>query len=154
MLYSVVYRKRGKMGKCQKCHIMNLNDLLDAICVVNKQEKDRVLGKNRYKELVFTRQLFYYFAKTYYGATLKEIQEVINVHHTTILYSVELINNLIYIEDAIALGRIERIKAYIKEKYHMDKRVNLYIPFEVNHQELCKMLIERFNCRIVEEVIG
>lgn len=142
------------MGKCQKCHIMNLNDLLDAICVVNKQEKDRVLGKNRYKELVFTRQLFYYFAKTYYGATLKEIQEVVKVHHTTILYSIELINNLIYIEDAIVLGRIERIKAYIKEKYHMDKRVNLYIPFEVNHQELCKMLIERFNCRIVEEVIG
>ena len=133
---------------------MNLVELLEAICKVNGQEMDRVLGKNRYKELVFTRQLFYYFAKQYYGAKLKEIQEVIKVHHTTILYSIELINDLIYVEDKIVLGRIERVKSYIKEKYHMDKRVSLYIPFEVNHQELCKMLIERFNCRIVEEVIG
>lgn len=133
---------------------MNLNHLLEAICVVNKQEKDRVLGKARYKELVFTRQLFYYFARTYYGAKLNEIQEVINVHHTTILYSVDLINDLLYIQDAIVCGRVERIKAYIKEKFHMDKRVSLYIPFEVNHEELCKMLVERFNCRIVEEVIG
>ena len=133
---------------------MNLNDLLDVICLVNKTEKDRVLSKNRYKELVFTRQLFYYFAKVYYGATLREIQGVVKVHHTTILYSIDLIEDLIYIEDVITCGRIDRIKAHIKEKFHMDKRVSLYIPFEVNQQELCKMLIERFNCRIVEEVIG
>ena len=74
---------------------MNLHDLLDAICVVNKQEKDRVLGKNRYKELVFTRQLFYYFAKNYYGATLREIQEVVKVHHTTTRVFICLVDNAI-----------------------------------------------------------
>lgn len=133
---------------------MNLNELLEVICLINKQEIDRVKGRKRFKELVFTRQLFYYFAKSYYGATLREIQEVINVHHSTILHSVELINDLIYIKDQITLGRIERIKAYIKERFQMDKMVSIYIPFEVNHQELCKMLIERFNCRIVDGVIG
>lgn len=147
------------MRKCTTTQIqntiyMNLNDLLEGICFINKQDKSRVLGKSRYKELVFTRQLFYYFAKHYYGATLREIQEVIKVHHTTILYSISLVNDLIYVEDKIVIGRIERIKEYIKEKYQMDKKVSVYIPFEIDHEALCKMLKERFNCRITEEVIG
>lgn len=78
---------------------MNLQTLVDIIGTVSGVEKKHIIGKERYRKYVIPRYIFTYIAKRRYGYTFEEIGEVIDSHHSTVIYSVNKVNDLLEIED-------------------------------------------------------
>lgn len=78
---------------------MNLTTLVDIIATVSGVEKKNIIGKERYRKFVIPRYIFTYIAKRRYGYTFEEIGEVIDSHHSTVIYSVNKVNDLLEIND-------------------------------------------------------
>lgn len=78
---------------------MNLQTLVDIIASVSGVEKKNIIGKERYRKYVIPRYIFTYIAKKRYGYTFEEIGEVIDSHHSTVIYSVNKVNDLLDIQD-------------------------------------------------------
>lgn len=129
---------------------MTLMNLLEACCVVNGQEMERVKRKGRYREVVFTRHLFFYMAKLYFGAKLREIKVIFGFDHSTVLHGIRLIDDLIYVNDEHCVKCVEAIKKYVAEHFQLDKKLTIYVPFDVDALELSKMLQDKFGCRILQ----
>lgn len=129
---------------------MTLINLLEACCIITGQEIERVKKKGRYREVVFTRHLFFYMAKFYFGAKLREIKVIFGFDHSTVLHGIRLIDDLIYINDEYTLRCMEGIKDYVGKHFQLDKKLTIYVPFDVDVLELSKMLQNKFGCRILQ----
>jgi chromosomal replication initiation ATPase DnaA len=77
---------------------MILVHLLIDICKVTRIPIDGVLKKNRLTEFVIARQLYCYYAKGM-GFGLAEIGRIINRDHSTVLYSINKVNELQKVKD-------------------------------------------------------
>ena len=75
-----------------------LVNLLIDICKVTGISVDGVLKKNRSGEFVIARQLYCYYARLM-GFGLAEIGMIINRDHSTVLYSINKVNELIQVKD-------------------------------------------------------
>lgn len=78
---------------------MNLNTLLDIVASVSGVEKKNIVGKERYRKFVIPRYIFSYLAKRRYGYTYEQIGEALDSHHSTVIYSVNKVADLIDIQD-------------------------------------------------------
>lgn len=78
---------------------MNLNTLVDIIATVSGVEKKNIIGKERYRKFVIPRYIFGYIAKRRYGYTFEQIGEVLGTHHSTVIYSVGKVKDLLDIND-------------------------------------------------------
>jgi hypothetical protein len=128
---------------------MELVNILEGVCFVMGQEIDRVKKKDRYRELVVCRHLFYYLAKYFYGAKLKDIGKVTNVDHTSVIHGIQVINDLISIKDQDVMNAVEQCQSYIREKYQADKKISVYVPYDVNITTLSEMLTKIYKCRVI-----
>ena len=128
---------------------MELVDLLKACCVVTGQDFERVKQKGRYREIVFTRHLFFYMARHYFGAKLREIKNIFGFDHSTVLHGLELVNDLLYVNDQHTIDCIDRIHDYVGKHYQLDKKLTVYVPFSVEAGKIAEMLQNKFNCRVV-----
>jgi chromosomal replication initiation ATPase DnaA len=99
--------------------IMNLTTLVDIIASVSGVEKKNILGKERYRKFVIPRYIFSYVAKRRYGYTFEEIGEALGTHHSTVIYSVSKVKDLLDIEDEyivpIYKGVVEAIEKISQE---------------------------------------
>lgn len=130
---------------------MTLYNLLEVCCLVTGQDIERVKKKARFRDLVFTRHLFYYMARHYFGAKLREIQGLLYVHHTTILHGLKLVDDLIYIEDPKTSQYIKDIHDLVSSKYQVDKKYTIYVPFQIDAGAIAEMLQLKYGCRVIAE---
>lgn len=128
---------------------MTLYNLLEACCFVTGQDIERVKKRDRYRDLVVTRYLFYYMARHYFGAKLREIQGLMNVHHTTIIHGLKLVDDLVYIGDEKITQYIDAIHDLVSKRYQVDKKLTIYVPFQIDAGKLAEMLKTKYLCRIV-----
>jgi hypothetical protein len=128
---------------------MELLNILEAVCFVMGQDIERVKAKGRYRELVICRHLYYYLAKYYYGARLRQIGHITNTDHTSVIHGIKLINDLISINDESIKDVIPAIQEYISQRYQSDKKMTVYIPYDVNLPELAELLQNTYRCRVI-----
>jgi len=128
---------------------MELVNVLEGVCFIMGQEIDRVKKKDRYRELVVCRHLFYYLAKNFYGAKLKDIGAVTGTDHTSVIHGISVINDLISIKDEDVMRAVEECQNYIREKYQADKKISVYVPYDVNITTFSEMLTKIYKCRVV-----
>jgi Bacterial dnaA protein helix-turn-helix len=128
---------------------MELVNVLEGVCFVMGQDLERVKKRDRYRELVICRHLFYYLAKYFYGAKLKQIGAVTGVDHATVIHGIKLVNNLIDIGDEDVINAIEETQKYIREKYQGDKKISVYVPYDVNLTTFSEMLTKIYKCRVI-----
>lgn len=128
---------------------MNLNDLLSVCCITTGQDIERVKKKDRYRELVFTRHLFFYMARYYFGAKLNEIQTIFRCDHSTVLHGVNVVKDLLSINDLMATKAVDAIKETIGRNNKFEKQLTVFVPFEVKAAELAEMLINKYGCRVI-----
>lgn len=84
-----IYKKVGKRiygGKLPKSKVMQA--FTKIVCEYFGIENDRIMQKNKKRDLVMARQIIYYFAKKE-GLTFKDCAEYFNQDHTTVIWSVE-----------------------------------------------------------------
>lgn len=83
---------------------------LSTYCQILGMNKDDLLSRSRKHKLVLYRQVYCYLLWTSGEYKLKDISNIILLHHATILYSVEKIKDYISIEDKKVNKIIEIIK--------------------------------------------
>ena len=128
---------------------MELLNILEAVCFVMQQDIERVKTKGRYRELVICRHLFYYLSKYYYEAKLRDIGAITNVDHTSVIHGIQLINDLVSIKDESVINAIPAIQHYIAQRYQADKKISVFVPYDVNLSELAEILQNTYRCRVI-----
>lgn len=76
---------------------MNLSNefIIKKVCQYYKVEIDRVMSKRRFREITIPRQVAQYFMKRYTEQNLSEIGIVFDRDHTTVIHSIEVVQDLI-----------------------------------------------------------
>ncbi|MGN6438520.1 MAG: helix-turn-helix domain-containing protein [Agriterribacter sp.] len=92
---------------------VNVTTIWNAVLAVTGVSDQSIMGKARYKEIVSARQLFCYLAKRYTGLTLVEIGKYLGGRdHTTVIHSLQRMNELIDSNDDIVIDMIAKVEAY------------------------------------------
>ncbi|HPC37674.1 MAG TPA: helix-turn-helix domain-containing protein [Candidatus Paceibacterota bacterium] len=98
-------------------NILCNNEMVDIIDVIGHPGK---YGKKRTNKLVCVRQLFCYFARKYTNMSLREIGNIVNYDHCTVIHSLKVVNNEIEIYPMMKL-KIERYSKIIEMEINFAK---------------------------------
>jgi hypothetical protein len=98
---------------------MNKDLLLEIISEVSGIPKILILKKNRTRKYLVPRQIYTYLLRKVLKMTLKEIGDILNSDHTTVIHSVKKVEILLEIEDEILCNIYydveQRMRMLIKE---------------------------------------
>lgn len=71
-----------------------LEEMLRIICIYTGQKVAHVKKRLRYRELVTTRQIFYYLARKRTKATFSQLGKVFNTDHSNVIDNIQRISGL------------------------------------------------------------
>ena len=64
-----------------------LNLLLDCVSNIFLIDRDRIISKSRFKEVVYARHAFFALARSLTSKTIQHIGDFLNRHHSTVIHS-------------------------------------------------------------------
>ena len=131
---------------------MELNKILAAVSEITGVSKSKIQGTERFKKTMFARHLFCYFAKEKTNATLVQIGNFINRHHSTVINSLQLISDMIDIDDEETKNSIQKIDDYIRHKYQQDIILKIILPFDVDIEKVNIFLKNEAKAKCVEKL--
>ncbi len=105
-----------------KCHVteqnqVSIDDIKKVICQYFKVDPTTLQSKSRKKIYSYPRNIYVYLCRNYSSATLEEIGRSINRNHSTIVYSSEVIERKIRLDNRTK-NQINFLKEKIKEMTH------------------------------------
>ena len=77
----------------------SLDMVLDAVCSCMGIQKEAILGRKRYRELVAARQLYCYVARKMTKENTTSVAKFIGIDHSTVSYSTKNVNRLLSVKD-------------------------------------------------------
>jgi chromosomal replication initiator protein len=108
-------------------------------------DPDRVKGKSRLREFVKPRQVFCWLAAKYTNVSLVDIGRFLGgKHHTSIMYHVRQINDLISIHDEETLHLLDIVTELIKKDNKSTYIIEIVLPNLVDIQDVEKYLKDRY----------
>ena len=99
----------------------SLDKILEDVCDYYDVKMEYVKSKDRFQNLVDARQVYCYLCRNYTVASLSEIGNLINRDHSTVVWSVNKINDFIDVDKSTSRD-IEFIVNSDKEVYRDDVR--------------------------------
>lgn len=127
-------------------------NILKSVSEVTGVPAEKIQGKERYKKTMEARHLFCYFAKQKTNATLVQIGNMINRHHSTVINSLQLISDMIDIDDEDTKNSIQKIDDYIRHKYEQDIILKIILPFDVDFEKVNILLKNELKAKCVEKL--
>jgi chromosomal replication initiation ATPase DnaA len=125
-LMIIVLNEAAEDEKLRKRDIILRQIILD-VCEVESWE--RLISKDRKRELVIGRQLYCYYAKQILGSSLKTIGKAVGGRdHTTAIHSIQTIKDLVWQKDADILDSMKHIEDKIKINIYEDQAHTNAIP--------------------------
>jgi len=79
-----------------------------------------------------------------------QIGNFINRHHSTVIHSLDLISDMIYIDDELTKVYLNNINTYITDKFKKDKRLEIILPFDADIQKVILYLQNEYNAKCVK----
>lgn len=131
---------------------MELNKILESVSEITGVSKSKIQGVERYKKTMAARHLFCHFAKGKTNATLLQIGNMINRHHSTVINSLSLISDMIDIGDEETKNNIQKIDDYIIHKYQQDIILKIVLPFDVDIEKVNIFLKNEAKAKCVEKL--
>ena len=129
---------------------MKIQNVLDAVSEVTGVPKNDIIGTDRFKQKVFARHLFCYFARTKTNATLLQIGNALNRHHSTVINSLRLIDDMISIDDELTKDYVQKIDSYILNKYQQDKVLKIFLPYDTDIKKVVLFLQNEYKAECVK----
>jgi len=129
---------------------MKTQQILEVIEQITKVKKSDIFSTKRYKKIMFARHLYCYFAKEKTNATLMEIGNSINRHHSTVINSLKLISDMIYINDDVTKDYLDKINATILTKFEQPQKLQIILPFDVDIQKVILSLKNEYKAKCVK----
>lgn len=127
-------------------------NILKSVSEVTGIPAEKIQGMERFKKTMEARHLFCYFAKQKTNATLLQIGNMINRHHSTVINSLQLISDMIDIGDEQTINSIQKIDDYIRNKYQQDIILKIILPFDVDIEKVNIFLKNEAKAKCVEKL--
>lgn len=128
---------------------MKTENILEVISEITEIKKSDILGTKRFKKIMFARHLYCHFAKEKTNATLMHIGNSINRHHSTVINSLKLISDMIYINDELTKDYLNKINTTILTKFEQPQKLEIILPFDADIQKVILILQNEYNAKCV-----
>jgi hypothetical protein len=105
-----------------------------------------IASKNRKRENVVARQIVYKIMRDYLHYKLVDIGRMFQKDHTTILYSLTTINNLLMAKDPMVVSYYQNVitDSRLENIIKQDRVVMLVVPPEYDQSEIESYLLEKY----------
>ena len=90
---------------------INSDRIIDIICKYYDTNIEQLKKRNRKREIVTVRRMCIYFLKKNTHSTLKSIGDIFGQDHTTVIHSLDTIQDFIDIKDAATIRDIRIINS-------------------------------------------
>ena len=121
---------------------------MDIVASCSGQTKEKIKGKDRYRNLVIPRYIFAYVARNNLKATFMDIARYLNQHHSTMIYSVGKIESYLYIKDELIeplyLSVMESVKKFSNEPI----KILLTFQDESIINDVIMDIVNKYECRV------
>ena len=131
---------------------MKTENILEVISEITEVKKSDILGEKRHKKIVFARHLYCHFAKEKTKATLMQIGNSINRHHSTVINSLKLISDMVFIDDELTKFYLNKINTTILTKFEQDQNLKIILPFNVDIEKVILYLQNEYNAKCVKSI--
>lgn len=125
---------------------MNKYSLLELVADCTGVTSDKICSKNRQKDIVRAKHLYFYFGRLYIGLKLTELANIVGCHHASVLHAIAKVNDLIEVDDEYYSGLFH----IIRNKITADREMKLIVPYSVNLGELYSVLSDFPEIRIAD----
>jgi chromosomal replication initiator protein len=130
---------------------MNIDRIFQLVISATNVDPNKVKGKTRLREIVKPRQVFCWLAAKYTNTSLVDIGSFLGgKHHTSIMYHVRQINDLISIHDEETLHLLDIITELIKKDNNSTYIIEIVLPNLVDIYEVEKYLKSKY---IVHKIV-
>ena len=129
---------------------MITSQILDIIAEVTEVNKSKIVGKDRFKNIMFARHLYCHFAKEKTNATLIQIGNSINRHHSTVINSLRLISDMIFINDEVTKEYLNKIDSLILNKFQQDQKLEILLPYNIDIKKVIIYLENEYKAKCVK----
>lgn len=115
--------------------------LIDTLCEVFEMTRDRIMAKARQRDVVMARAVGYKIAREQMGLTYNAISKLFSKdgkpkkHHTTIMHSIQNLNDLASIGDDVAIGSINTVM----HKLNLVAKGGISVVVETDAEQLIKL---------------
>ncbi len=130
---------------------MNIERIFQLVISATNVDPNKVKGKTRLREIVKPRQVFCWLAAKYTNTSLVDIGSFLGgKHHTSIMYHVRQINDLISIHDEETLHLLDIITELIKKDNKSTYIIEIVLPNLVDIYEVENYLKSKY---IVHKIV-
>lgn len=99
----------------QSAPVITAEKIIETVCEHFSLTEKQVQGRDRFKEYVYARHIIFYLLRKNTKMTLKSAGELLHRDHTTVIHSVETLNNLMYTEPDVRV-EVYRIEEAVRAK--------------------------------------
>lgn len=124
--------------------------LLIIVSQVTGVSQADILSRSRYRQICVAKQLYAHFLRVKFKLKLRDISGLIKCHHATVIHSLNVIDNMIWIKDVDTLRYINDIDACLKalDGLNFVRKIKVNAPIDCDMEGLKLALIEQFGCSI------
>lgn len=123
----------------------NLLDLISEACNV---PITKITGKDRSRPVVIARHLYCYIMREYYKSSLLTIARSINKDHTTVIYCLRQIQDLLDIKDETICKHYDMIMNKIKDESKNEIKLHIFFHDLTDPDILITEILKKYNCTI------
>lgn len=120
--------------------IITFNELIEVNKSYFKCKNPRLEMKNRERELILYRQIYYYIAFKW-GYTKSKIGVLVGQDHTTVVHGINQLRNKIQIKDKLITNKFNYIYNVISTKFGVDGDVPYDIREEFNPKSILSSML-------------
>jgi len=124
--------------------------LLEIVSQVTGISQSDIISSSRNRSVCLAKQLYAHFLRHKFNLLLKQISMIMKNDHTTVIHSIRVIENMIWIKDDKTLSYIKGINDCLTnlESSNLSRKLKVNVPIGCDLEGLKKAIIEDYGCSI------
>lgn len=124
--------------------------LLSIVSQLTGIPSEDILSRTRKRNVTNAKQLFAYFLRYKFNLKLKQISDIMNNDHTSVIHCIKVIENMKFIKDELVLKYIEDIDTCLVNLDGLNyvRKLKINVPINCDIDKLKTALIDEFGCSI------
>ena len=124
--------------------------LLTIVSQVTGISESDIISSSRNRSVCLAKQLYAHYLRHKFNFLLKQISIIMKNDHTTVIHSIRVIENMIWIKDDKTLGYMKQIDDCLinLEASNLTRKLKVNIPIGCDIDRLKTLLIEEYGCSI------
>lgn len=129
--------------------MIKVEDLVDICAFACKIDKEKIFKRDRSRDVILARHIFCFYARNYLGMKLSKIGDYLGIHHSSVIHAIEKIKIFKQIKDELYCEGLQKVNDIIRSEYEKDIKLIVFLPFDVNVNELGSMLMENYGAKAI-----